>query len=138
MDAEISPNDSMVRAVSIEYKNTQEKVFRTTRRAARKVAVLHREEDLEMIQELNMAARLADKTLMALSAYVDQQNAVLRDVQKCRECCAPYMCSRHGQYYMSKPFVYVAQELAAEKLSERSDVCETKLCGSLRIHTDPW
>ena len=68
MDAEISPNDSMVRAVSIEYKNTQEKVFRTTRRAARKVAVLHREEDLEMIQELNMAARLADKTLMAQTA----------------------------------------------------------------------
>ena len=49
--------DGLVRTVVIEYKNSTEKVFRTTRRSARSVAILHHEGDLELVDELNEAAK---------------------------------------------------------------------------------
>ena len=51
--------DGCVRAVEIEYKNVNESVFRKTRRSARKVAVIHREGDLELVDELNAASKAA-------------------------------------------------------------------------------
>ena len=49
--------DGLARTAIVEYKNASESVFRTTRRSVRKIAVLHREGDLELVQELNEAAR---------------------------------------------------------------------------------
>ena len=52
--------DGVVRVALIEYKNATECVFRTTRRSVRRVAVLHKEGDLELIQELNQASKFAN------------------------------------------------------------------------------
>ena len=60
-----STADGQVREVDVEYKNASEKSWRSTHRAARAVAVLHREEDLEVLQGLNAAARDADKAHVA-------------------------------------------------------------------------
>ena len=57
-EVEVS-KDGVIRTVVIEYKNSTESIFRTTRRSARKVAVLHREGDLELVEELNEASRRA-------------------------------------------------------------------------------
>lgn len=52
--------DGSPRAVTIQYKNASETVFRYTRRSIRKVAVVHQEHDLELIQELNAACKEAE------------------------------------------------------------------------------
>ena len=57
-EVEVS-RDKLVRVVIIEYKNHGESVFRTTRRAVRKIAVLHHEGELELIEELNLASKAA-------------------------------------------------------------------------------
>ena len=49
----------LVRRCTIEYKNAGESVTRTTERATRGLAVLHREDDLDMLQQLNEAAKAA-------------------------------------------------------------------------------
>ena len=49
--------DGIIRAVIISYKNNNEATFRSTRRSARKIAVLHHEGDLELIEELNQASK---------------------------------------------------------------------------------
>ena len=51
--------DDISRSLIIEYKNASESVFRKTRRSVRKVAVVHVEHDLELIQELNQACKEA-------------------------------------------------------------------------------
>ena len=51
--------DGIIRSVVISYKNNAEKVFRTTRRSVRKVAILHHEGDLELTEELNIASKAA-------------------------------------------------------------------------------
>ena len=50
-------SDGLPRTAIVEYKNSTETVFRTTRRSVRKIAVLHREGDLDLVQELNEASR---------------------------------------------------------------------------------
>lgn len=52
--------DGVVRTVMIEYRNSGEATFRTTRRSVRRVAVLHKEGELELIEELNLAAKLSN------------------------------------------------------------------------------
>ena len=49
--------DTHKRNLNIQYKNAKEKKFRYTWRTARKVAIIFREGDLELIDELNNAAR---------------------------------------------------------------------------------
>ena len=51
--------DGIIRTVVISYKNDGENNFRRTRRSARKIAVLHHEGDLELVEELNEASKLA-------------------------------------------------------------------------------
>ena len=51
--------DGRIRAVVIAYKNDGEKVFRTTRRSTRKVAILHHEGELELTERLNEASKAA-------------------------------------------------------------------------------
>lgn len=58
--------DGAVRIAVIEYFNPSEKVARRTRRSVRKIAVLHHEGDLELVQELNRAAHAADQHLNLL------------------------------------------------------------------------
>lgn len=68
-EVEVS-KDGVIRSVVIEYKNSTETVFRTTRRSARTVAVLHREGDLELVEELNEAARRAQLAFLLRSGSV--------------------------------------------------------------------
>ena len=67
-ELEIS-NDGLARTAIVEYKNATESVFRTTRRSVRKIAVLHREGDLELVQELNEASRRAGVHFMQQQSH---------------------------------------------------------------------
>lgn len=58
---EKSEQDGRVRKVEVEYKNVGESRFRVTRRSVRGLAVLHREGELELFEQLNQAARESDK-----------------------------------------------------------------------------
>jgi Family of unknown function (DUF5641) len=138
IEVEESERDGLVRAVTIEYKNATENVFRETRRAARKVAVLHREDELEMVQELNAAARAAEKLYLTKTLYQEQQKAVFREVQECQFCSAPVMCQRHYFYFASRPFM--AEEVSAADRACSVDgetMCYGELCQKMRIHYDP-
>ena len=57
--------DGIPRKVEIEYRNPEEKVFRTTIRSVRKVALIHREGDLELVDILNEASRLATTSFLS-------------------------------------------------------------------------
>ena len=72
-DVETS-KDGLVRVVIIEYKNSTESIFRTTRRSARTIAVLHREGELEMIEELNEASRQANLVFFMFQGYGSKAN----------------------------------------------------------------
>ena len=56
-EVETSANDGLVRVATCQYKNPAEKSFRYTRRSVRKLAVIHQENDLDYVQELNAAAK---------------------------------------------------------------------------------
>ena len=148
--ADLSTMDGKVRDVTIEYKNPTEKTTRTTHRAARTVAVLHKEGDLDLMQELNQAARMAESEYRSRELYVDQQLAVVREVERCRECAAPVMCLRHAQYFCARPYSYSADDPALEEWAEYNQAeslldenCSftgehDALCKVLSIHVDPW
>ena len=57
---ETSHKDGRVRTAICEYKNPGETVMRTTRRSVRKLAVVHKEDDLDLVQQLNLAAKQMD------------------------------------------------------------------------------
>ena len=101
-----SAADGRVREVEVEYRNASEKTWRSTHRAARAVAVLHREEDLEVLQGLNAAAREADKSFVSWQLYVDQQEAVVKDMGRCQQCKKPVLCYCHSQYFAARPYVF--------------------------------
>jgi hypothetical protein len=132
VEVELSEKDAAVRAVTIEYKNSGENVFRNTRRAARTVAVLHREEELELVQELNRAAREGERLLVRPELYNDQQEAVVKEVHMCQMCVAPHMCQQHFTYFCSKPFIPVVKHYCSQV--EEVDDCYSELCNVLRIH----
>ena len=106
----VSKEDGKVREIVIEYKNPNEKVFRTTNRAARSVAVLHREEDLDLMQELCAASREATKARLVSADPVGSDPDPDPD----------------------EPGVYFASP--ACELS----VGDGLLCTVLNIHLDPW
>jgi hypothetical protein len=60
--------DSLIHEVVVDYKNASKKVFRMTRRAARSVATLFKEEDLDLIQKLIAVSREATKALLMRGA----------------------------------------------------------------------
>jgi len=131
---EESEKDGQVRTATIEYRNSSENVFRETRRAVRQLAVIYREDELELVQELNAAARAADRASASGSLYVEQQAAVLRDVQRCESCVEPFMCQLHYSYFVSRPFVAGAGSEPAEEPA----VCSSQLCEVFRIHEGVW
>lgn len=151
-EVEESEKDFQVRTVVVEYKNKQEMKFRTTRRSVRKVAVLHREDELELVQELNAAARAAEKLVGGQFHYLEQQEAVYRELKNCAKCHVPHLCQRHTDYFLRKPFISFENShrsgfipiVNSRVLSIHSDGnlfvgdCADELCSKLRIHTDPW
>ena len=53
--------DGLVRTCSIEYKNASNPtLFQTTRMSVRHIAIIHSEGDLDLVQQLNVAARAAN------------------------------------------------------------------------------
>ena len=62
----ILSSDDNCRAVIIEYKNSGEKVFRKTKRGVRRIAVLHRESELELVDMLNEASLAANLSFLML------------------------------------------------------------------------
>jgi hypothetical protein len=54
---ETSHKDGLVRTAVCEYRIPGEKSLRTTRRGVRKLAVVHQEDSLDFVQELNRAAK---------------------------------------------------------------------------------
>ena len=57
--------DGLARSATLEYRNVNEKIMRTTHRSVRSVVVVHRESDLDVIQSLEKAAleaKLDDET----------------------------------------------------------------------------
>ena len=55
----VSKQDGITRTVVIEYKNANEKIFRTTTRAVRSLAVVHSEGELDIVQQVEAAAAVA-------------------------------------------------------------------------------
>jgi len=104
----------------------------------RKVAVLHREDELELVQELNAAARAAEKLVSSQNCYMEQQLAVSREVGQCASCQAPYLCPLHSQYFWLKPFVSPWPQGQEEVDATSQLLCQDLACLQLRIHTDPW
>jgi len=96
---ENSTSDGKVRVVIIEYRNSGEQGFRTTRRSVRKIAIVHKEDQLELIDELNQAARASDKHLYMKNNLEYQHEAVKREVVKCMECKEARYCERHKQFF---------------------------------------
>ena len=65
----VRSKDDKVRTIIIEYKNAKETVFRETRRSVRRVAVLHKEGDLELVEELNRASRQANISFLQIRLH---------------------------------------------------------------------
>jgi len=61
----ILDKDTGIRNVCIGYKNYKEKTWRETWRTARKMAIIFREGDLEIVDELNKAAKEATVSMNA-------------------------------------------------------------------------
>ena len=51
--------DGITRVAELEYRNNDEKTFRKTERALSSIAIIHRDTDLDVIQELNAASKEA-------------------------------------------------------------------------------
>lgn len=60
----VRSGDGKVRSVVIQYKNPNESVYRNTHRSVRKIAVLHKEGELELVEELNLAAKQANVSFL--------------------------------------------------------------------------
>ena len=125
VELEVSEKDQKVRAVSIEYRNPSEKTHRRTRRSARKIAILHKEGDLELVDELSAAARSSDIELHRKSANLDHQIAVVRESSKCVNCVGTRLCNLHMNFFKQNPiFVHVSVERSKNK--EETENHETK------------
>lgn len=139
--------DGRVRTVEIEYRNKSETVFRKTRRAARTVAVLFNEDDLDLAQELNAAARGVEADVAAVGCKLGQQVAVARELNHCSYCCQPNLCQRHLQFFSANPWLEVRAEEEEEEENGSSQgldplasgtACGQGLCEFLGLHDDPW
>ena len=52
--------DDKVRKLKIEYRNIDEKVFRETERTPREIAIIHKEGELAIVEQMNVAAKEAN------------------------------------------------------------------------------
>jgi hypothetical protein len=106
--------DGLIREVVVEYKNASEKVFRTTRRAARSVATLFKEEDLDLTQKLSAASREATKALLMRTPVAAP---------------APMEADGWSQYAMSLEWLKGYCQQAGDP---------NAVCCIANIHVDPW
>ena len=118
--ADPSPMDGKVRDITIEYKNLNESVFRTTHRAARSVAVLHKEGDLDLMQELSAASREATKALFMKEAQDQAYGAMIFEMRESVEA---------SDY--EKEMQVFAKECECVGTVDA-------LCNLLKVHYDPW
>ena len=109
-----SQADGLTREVVIEYMNATEKVFRTTRRATRSIAVLFKEDDLDLTQKLSAASREATKSHLMRSAAAPP---------------APVEVDGWTHYAMSLEWLRGNCQQANNLES---------LCCATNIHIDPW
>ena len=94
---------------------------------------------MELVQELNAAARAAERLVNGQLVYLEQQEAVFRDVRRCKVCQAPYLCENHSVYFLKKPFVLVEENaFSVQVVHSTGESCLDDLCSVLSIHTDPW
>ena len=92
VQVENSTSDGIVRVVIFKYQNSGEQVFRLTRRSVRKIAIVYKEDQLELIDELNQAAKASDKHLYMKNNLDYQHEAVKREVVNCIECKEARYC----------------------------------------------
>ena len=70
---ELKPsNDGISRSVVLEYNNANEEVYRTTHRNVRKIAILHREGDVELVERLNRAQKESNVMMVLKQMRVDR------------------------------------------------------------------
>ena len=55
-EAPVSKQDGVTRTVTIQYKNSNERIFRSTTRAVRSLAIVHSEGDLDVVQQAEAAS----------------------------------------------------------------------------------
>ncbi len=55
--------DGIIRSVTIKYRNANEEIFRTTHRAVRSLTVIHRVDEINLMEELGKAALYVDTYL---------------------------------------------------------------------------
>lgn len=72
---ETSHRDGLSRIAICEYKNPSEKDFRTTRRSVRKIAVIHHEDDLDLIAQLNEAAKKTGESYFLSALRSERQDS---------------------------------------------------------------
>jgi hypothetical protein len=128
--AEPSSKDGKVRDVVIEYSNASEwrkgnkpsRPFRTTRRAARSVAILHSEDDLELMCKLAEASRQATCEML-------RRRGSAETVQNSDSCSDPAISACLANYAEICSFSKRDCPFADQSGS---------LCHTLKIHTDPW
>ena len=84
-------SDGICRQLKIKYKNAGERVFRTTTRAIRRVALLHGEAELGLVDQLNEAARATNVDYTR--RQLDSENVSGQDVVPSLppvECCCSW------------------------------------------------
>ena len=86
--------DGKVRSAIIEYKNSTENVYRTTRRSIRKVAVLHKEGELELVEELNLASKQAN------ISYLQSPHDLTVIKQRCYICNLSYETQEEAYFHI--------------------------------------
>ena len=64
IETPVSKQDGITRTVVIQYKNANERVFRTTTRAVRSLAVVHSEGELDIVQQVEAAAAASEPPLI--------------------------------------------------------------------------
>ena len=72
-------SDGLIRTCTVEYKNaSQPTVRQTTRQSVRHVAKLHSEDDLDLYQELDEAAKTANDLLTL--HHIDLRDELKKDI----------------------------------------------------------
>ena len=58
---------------------------------------------------------------MASESYVDQQEAVVRELKGCCDCNALVLCTRHSTYFLQRPYIYPESGTAQEEWCESEE-----------------
>ena len=81
-EVETSHRDGLVRVATCEYRNNSETEMRTTRRSVRKLAVIYTEAELDISQELHIAASKADINYMVENLSDSSREMYYKDLSE--------------------------------------------------------